>query len=913
MRNSAVLAAQALGLLLTCPAVAGVRHQEPTDPERLRAMLAAPGPDGREQRERAIEQILVVARPDVHRLLQERLLRGDDPDQVRPVVLAALQRHLLLGPSSQFGGAATDDRLQILTGYLGAMSPFWLVAGKPGSGLDATTAPLRDAARLALQRVPARELDTAARRVMTSLAVPGQIAVLRCLADLQQVLLTVTIADYLEVSEPDLRDGARAALQLLTYEDEPIQTKAQFDAWYANRGNLRYIDLVEWAARGGLRPTDRLRAELARVRVDLTREIVRALVVRANGIDWVAVQAKTLVDDATVLDACLEQLQQVLPSPLPLEDNPVPRHTFCRGLLQRFRSVTNEHGRRRALLLEVASALIRPEELELSAEVTTQLLLLLDSEDAVARSSALRGLRRLPTPEVRQRVVSFARGLLPQGAAARDQLATAIATLSSRAAPRWTAPLSGDPDRADWLALVEACCRTPAGLELREPALLLAQTLDSKNQRVAEVFVMLLGLATDPSLDAKFRGSCLVHLQGWGSEVEHADAWVRALHGLLADSAVELRLTAAESLTHLPESSDARRVEWITQTFVHLRDRLCVEPDIQVLRALVDCLQVCGREPQMPEKAIGALKGALAQLGPTPAVEHQFRLEPLLQALAAIAANTSAERGIWLAACRPLLDNKRRQSLRNVLKSHAAIELAKEVGSGDASVADRARQAMYVLIETATLKAPRTGWNDSEDLQNEARDVRAAFGALDKLEEPLRLDKPVHRLLRLELDLAAGKYPEVVVRANTWLSAPVGSAPAGEVRMTAEERQRMQLLAAEAHLASGKPDQALRLIEEANPDLTPAVLELDSRVARALAEVDLPRAVTLFDKVWRATLVEDAAFRQRLVDWMQARLRQESEARDVVVRESDKYVDLFAASDCPPDLRASFERLRAAR
>lgn len=913
MRNSAVLAAQALSLLLTCPAAAGVRSQEPIDLERLRAMLAQPGPDGREQRERAIEQICVLARPDAHRLLQERLLRSDDPDQLRPAVLAALQRHLLLSPPSQFGGAATEDRLQILTGYLGAMSSFWLVEGKSGSSLNATMAPLREAARQALQRVSARELDTAARRVMTSLGVPGQVAVLRCLADLQQVLLTTTIADYLEAAEPGLRDGARAALQLLTYEDEPIQTKAQFDAWYATRGDLRYVDLVEWAARGGLRPTDRLRAELSRVRVDLTREVVRALVVRANGIDWAAVQAKTLVDDVAVLDACLEQLQQTLPSPLPVEDNAAPRHAFCRGLLQRFRSVTPEHGRRRALLLEVASALTRTEELELSAEVTAQLLLLLDMDDAVARTSALRGLRRLPTPEVRQRVVLFAGGLLPQVAATRDQLAAAITTLSSRAAPRWTAPLPTDPDRGDWLALVEACCRTPAAVELREPALLLAQTLDSKNQRVAEVFVMLLGLAADASLDAKFRGNCLVHLQSWGSEAEHADAWVRALHGLLADSAPELRLTAAESLTHLPESSDPRRIEWIAATFVHLRDRLCVEPDTQVLRALVDCLQVCGREPQMPEKAIGALKGALAQLGPTPAAEHQFRLEPLLQALAAIAANTSAERGIWLAACRPLLDNKRRQSLRNVLKSHAAIDLAKDVGSSDASIADRARQAMYVLIETAALKAPRTGWNDSEDLQSEAREVRAAFGALDKLEEPLRLDKPVHRLLRLELDLAAGRFPEVVQRASTWLAASGGSAPAGEVRMTAEERQRMQLLAAEAHLASGKPDQALRLIEEAAPDSTPAVLDLDSRVARALSEVDLPRAVNLFDKVWRATAVEDPAFRQRLVDWMQARLRQESTARDVVVQESDKYVGNFAAPDCPPELRSTFERLRAAR
>lgn len=105
----------------------------------------------------------------------------------------------------------------------------------------------------------------------------------------------------------------------------------------------------------------------------------------------------------------------------------------------------------------------------------------------------------------------------------------------------------------------------------------------------------------------------------------------------------------------------------------------------------------------------------------------------MLQALATIGSDPRADRGQWLAACAPLLEYRRRQSLRLILSNHAAIDFAKDVVASDAGLAERARTAMNLIIETAALKPVRDAWSSSEELMREAREVRAAFGALDAL------------------------------------------------------------------------------------------------------------------------------------------------------------------------------------
>jgi hypothetical protein len=898
----------ALAAVVRCAQEPGASQDpEPAqDPERLRAMLAEPGADGRLSRETAVERLLVSDQPAAHRLLQEHLFRRPDPDALSTTILTAFARHLLGAPPAQFGGAGNGVRREILVGYTQALAPLWSEATP--SDAEPGQVELRRLARLALQRVPGRELVDVAGQL---LAEPRPTcALLRCLGDLQQPLLAPVIARQLEAGDAALRSCATEALQFLCYPDEPLRTKAQFELWQQQFGDQRYLDLVERAARGTQRPQEGLRQEISRLRVEAARDVVRALVVRSLGIDWAAVHARTVVDEPEVLAACLEQLQQTLGAGLPVEDAAVPRQAFGRALLQRYRASGADPLRTRAMLLEVAAYLTRPEETELAAEVVTLLLAQLELADRDCELAALRGLRRFPGTETRARLVAFAHQQLERGEPGRDLLAATLGVLSARTAPRWAAPLPTDADKADWLRLVAACCRSEPRLELREPALMLAQTLDGKDGRVVEVFPLLLDLVHDAGQETKFRSTALILLQGWRNEESVADAWVAAVQGLLADPEAQIRLQAAESLGQLTESVLKGRVDWINSTIFAVRDRLEVETDAAVLRNLVDCMQACGREPQKQAQAIGALKKVIGGM-PTPVpADQQFRLEPLLQALATIAADSRAELGQWTAACLSLQVHRKRQSLRLVLQSHSAVDLAKEVGSTDPSLATGARQAMRLLIDTALLKPPREAWSSSEELVREARDVRTAFNALDTIAEAL-VDSAALRLLRLEVDLAAGKPQDVVQKATQWLAA---TGPAAAV-LGDDDRARIRCLAAEAQLALGRPDAARRLLDERgrDQDVDPAVVDLQSRIGRALVATDLAGAVQLFERVLGATPPEDPTMRARLLDWMQNSLRLRPESRPEVMARAAAYAAMFAAPDCPLEQRDAFEQMRTSR
>ncbi len=885
-------------------------QQGPRDEEieRLRAMLAFAGPDGRQAREGAIERLLVLPHTEAHRVLQERLQSTEDPDAVRPAIVASLQRHWVLPPASQFGGATGTARERILADYVRVFAPMWRpLRGGPATPEDPLLAPVA----AALQRLPARELDAAARAVLAGASVQDQLDVLRCLADMQQMLFAVTIAEYLDATDQALRRGAREALQLLTYVEPPLRTREQFAAWFEKAGTMRYVDLVQRAARADAGPLERLRQQVAQMRIEAARDVVRAHVSPAPGVDWAAIQARIANEDGAVLEACLEVLQQALPT-LPEDASPA-RFALCRALLQRHRDEPAEYAHRRARLLEVAAGLGRPEEAELATELVTLLTAQLDATDPQLLFAALRALRRYPSVATRARLVALGHRLLAQQPVLGDRVAAVLATLTARGNPRWTAPLGTDADKADWLALVAACCRSDEQVGVREPALALAQLPTARDQRVPEVFDLLLGLVRDVRLPIKYRAACALHLQGWRNEPDVAASWVEAHHELLADVAPELRRLAAESLESLTDSVDQRRSEWLSATINEVKQRLPVEPELAVVRALVACMRSCGREPSMPEKAIGALRWVLTEMRYPVAPEHQFRLEPVLDALATIAADQRAETDQWLAACAVLSSHERRQSLRLVLQSHAAADLAKDVASTDASAARRARQAMQYLVQAALMKPAAEAWSASEELLREAHDVRRAFLALDGAEPKDRLDDNRHRLLRLEVDLATGKPQEVVQRASAWLGTGNGGTNGG-ARSPAEEqdRNRMRMLAASAQLALGRPDAARKLLEERTGDVVdPQVLELEVRIARALVATDLAGAVELLQRVVKRMSPEDPLFRARLLEWSTLRLQLDPAHRDDVRREVERHKKLFEHPDCPTDLREQWLQLLA--
>ena len=889
---------------LAVAAVAAMPQGGDEELTRLRGQLQQSGVDGRPQRDAAIEQLLALPGREAHFVLQAQLSRREDLDGLRASILAALQRHLLGVLANQFGGANADVRRQILVGYLGVLSPWWAEAAETKT--DDLVA-LRPLARTALQRVPARDLDAAARVLLASGDATQRCCVLACLGDMQQTLFAATVAEWLEHAEEPVRLAAVASLQSITYADETIRTRAQFEVWQRAFGELRYVDLAERAARVGSRA--RQREELLAVRVHAARDVVQALVVRTPGIDWAAVQARTIAPEPEVLEACLKLLLAALQGAVPPEEQPMARQAFCRALLQRYRQAAVP-GAREGLLLEVAACLARHDEVELANEVVVLLLQQLQAGELPQRLAALRALRRFPSAETRKRLVQSARALVAEGTAASEELTATLATMASRGLPRWSAPLPDDADKADWLALVFACCRAELPADLREAALALAQSLDARERRVPEVFELLLGLVRDVRNDTKFRSACLIHLQSWRNEPEQAPQWVRSLHALLVDATPELRVQAAASLSQLVESTHPLRGEWITATIQALRGQLAVEADAAVLRDLVECMQVLGREPQMPEKAIGALLHLVAELGDPVPTEQQFRLEPLLQALTTIAADARAERGQWVSACGPLLQHRKRQSLRLILQNHSAADAAKDIASQDATIANRARQAMQLLVDTALLKPERETWAGSKDLVQEVRDVRAAFAVLDSLGAASSKDSFALRQLRLELDLAAGKFSEAAQRGTAWLVG--GGAGAARLPMQPEQMDRLRVLVAEAQLGLGTPAVARdTLAGAATTEASAGRLELEANIARALADSELPVAVQMLERVVRATAVADPAFRTRLVDWLQLRLRMSPESRSEVAQEAARHAAAFASSDCPAELRAAFELLRS--
>lgn len=910
--------AASMWLLIGClPALAPLQQDPAQAAEiELQALrLAEPGADGRDAREAAVERLLTMPVPAAHRVLQQVLDRDEDRDAVQLSILAALQRHLLFAPTAQFGAASADVRREILTGYLGVLAHFWRL--EPGGEVPVGAAGAM--ARGVVQRINAREFEEACRTLLAVAEPAAKAQLFRCIADTQQVYLAQVLADHLEDGDAASRQAAGRALQMLTFHDTEFVTRAQFGAWFERNREVRYVDLAERAARAAERRVERAREEQALIRIDAAREFVRAHTSRKPGIDWAEIQSRTLVDDPAVLDACLELLQQSLAVGLPPDESAGARQTFCRALVQRWRAIAPDQVRRRTLLLEVAAYTARAEETEIANELGALLLAQLESGTVDEQIAALRGLRRFPTVDTRAKLVRYCSDLLQHAAAGRSRMEVAIATLSSRTTPRWYAPGESDEDKTEWLALIQSLCTRADWQELRDVALQLALCLDARDQRVAAVFGLLLEFAKDRNLDVKFRSACLIHLQGWRDQERLVDGWVLAMQTLLDDMAPEIRQLAAESLARLAEVVDSRRGTWITATIMLLRDRLRSEPSPRVLRALVDSMQVCGREPQMPEKAIGALNYVLAELGTPVPPEHQFRLEPLLTALATIAGDPRADRGQWIGACKQLEQYDKRQSLRLVLLNQAAADLAKDIGSPDGGLADRARDAMVWMIRTGLMKTVREGsWGSTEELLREARDLRVAFSALDTLDEAQRLDEPKHRLLRLEVEIACGKYQEVVQRTSQWLAGGSPSPAPGAVArptFTADQRERLRCLAAEAQLGLGKPEIAARSLAERDGDqaIDSRTVELQGRIAKALLATDPTAAVALFEKVLKSTLPEDAQFRTRLIDWASARVRFDASLRAATLVEVERYAGLFDAQDCPPEQRDAFLQLRGTK
>ena len=914
-----ILAALAMAM---CPATAQgaappggstVQGAITDDLQRLRSKLAQPGPEGLEAREAAIEQLLSTVDERAHAALIAKLSDPTDQDGLREAILQALVKRLVNPTDAVFGQRPETAQLraQVVRGYVFSLVAFWL--GEVDEDGLLAPAGAREFARACIVRIPANELREILRGITNNAAGPMamRVAALRTAGDSQNLQFGPFLAEFVESTELALQQAARTALRFLTFADAPFERGEQYQAWHRQNGYRRYLELAEEAARMGARRSRQFSEAMSNLRRDDSAQFVRSVTERRIGIDWQAVQKITLVDDPATLLLCLQQLLQTRAEIVPNEDGSVQRVAFVRGLLQRYHSLSVENGVLRGALLEVAAYLSRPTEVEFTAELAAELQLQIASPIVTLQLAALRGIRRFARPEARSAVVAVAAAALQAPDASAAVLAQALQTLSYSKDTPWRAPVEGAPDKQAWLQLVREVCGGSLSSEWRADGLAVALLLDRDGQRVPEVFDLLLDLARDRTKEPQFRTQCILRLKDWRDQESRADVLVRELSFLLADDERDVRLCAAESLASLPEASEDRKRAWQRSLVLVLRERLRTEANPAVLRAMVDCLVACGREPGSPEAVIGALHFVLDGLGLPVPKDQQSRSETMLSVLPTVAADPRSEPGQWIGACDMLLLHEQRRSLRHVLESHNAVLFAKDVTSPDATVAERARRVMRLILLAALQKPARESWNQSNEGKREAEDVRAVFATLPPntlLPENLR--DPIFRLLRLDVLVAGAKSQEALALAVTCLA---DVEPKDHKPMEPEAMDQVRELAAEAALIEAKPDRAaewLRQIDASRASL-PRVLEISERTAQAFAEVSPAKALALLEQVLKATAPEDQAFRGRLVATWQATLSVRPESLPLVRLELDRYAALFQGPDCPESLKDTVAQLRA--
>lgn len=877
--------------------------------ERLRAELAQPGAEGARQRLAAIEHLLSLPDDRPHRLLAERIATTEDPDGVRAPALEALVRRLRNPVDPVFGETAPrEPKLRIVRAYAEALATFWFddstIEGVPPGPLGAL-------AREAIVLMPSRALIEAQRQILASpdANIALRIATLRAAGDTQDLQFGGMLADFLADKDPVIRKAASTALRYLTFREATFETREQYEAWAAENERRTYVELAEDAARRAARREREHVEQVAAMRRTAAADLVRALTEKRKAIDWAEVGKLTLAEDHESLAACLGQLRRTLADGV-AGDEGQGRAAFARDLVQRYRQDAPQDRAIRPLLLEVAASVVRAADAEAHVEVGAELLAQLASSDPALQSAALRSMRRFQSPESRAAIVAVATAAMARGGD-DPVFAQALGALSASGEGQWRAPAEGGIGRAEWHALIKAVCTGNFPRERRNEAIAMALLVDRDGKRAPESFELLLGIARDPSREPDIRNACLIHLQSWREDPARAGALVEALTMLLGDAERDVRLFAAESLARLPEGAEEQKASWITGIVETLRDRLQLEANAAVVRAMLECLVACTREPGKPEAAIGALNVAIEEVGKSASEDAQARVAVLLQALTEIAADPRAAQGQWVGACEMLVRHQRRRMLRHVLVSHNAIGLAKDTRSSDQMLAGRARSAMRFVLLAAISKPENEAWDASDELRREAADVRVAFDAIPPgMKLPESIESPAFRLLRLQALLATAGNKEVVALSRAWLDE---RDPKDWEPLNATQQETVRYLCADAQARDGKLADAVqtlaRLPQGQVPD--PRLVGVAERLGRAFLATDAGRAVEWLGVSVRGTKDDDPAMRERLVALWEARLAHTPQERASVLAEIDRKIAMFEAADCPENLKQSVARLRA--
>lgn len=885
-------------------------QQDPVDElERLVASLNRLGPDAADERQGAVESLLQRLDLLAHERLQEKLMAPEDRDNLRRDILTSLARRLNPNNNDRVFGPGDENREArnaILRSYVPALAWFWR---------DPTTDPLRELARSCLVRLPMRELEAGLRLMLDpARPLPDRLSALRVAVDSQNLYLARLLADFMDAPDDQVRAAARDGLVLLTFVDGGFARRQQFEDWYQLQlnNNRRYLDLAETAARNARASLVQLRKDMeARLRQSKV-DLVAALVTRSSDVDWAKVQAEVLSDDPPgSTDACLKRLLLIQDFYDTKAPTLAPRQAFHKALFERFQATEASQPGRRALLLETLALLVRPGDSDLGGEVSKALLEALSAPARELRLAALRGLREHPRPDVRTAVVKLAIADLEKSPLDLEVLREALRTLGRRP---WTAPAAGDADKALWLHLLSTVILQPGCDDLRADALAMGQLADPSGSLLPEVFDILLEVGRDPKQPVDLRRLCLIQLKDFVHVPDRANRMVRELCQQLEDPDSSIRTYAATELGRLPETNETQKQQWLQLVLEALRRRMTEETDAGVFDRLAISASACAAAPGSPSEVISSLLQVFELLREPVPADKQFKLDPLLRELAALACSPQAPTGVWTKACDPLLRFTKRRALRSVLEQQHASNLTGDLASPDKARADAARRGLYIVLQTALLKPVDKTWLE---LKNEADDVRSAFQALESAGEDL--DASRLRILRMEVlvgtgEQVSGNWTEAVKHAEDYLSPtdqPKNAAPLDD-----QQKDTIRLLEADAHLHLDHRNEAAARIDQCDPMrqrslYAMALMErLGKAFADSAAEGDAQKAALWLERVAQWTTDDDKLFRPRLLAWANAALKASPSSRELVQKRLLEKEALFMAAECPPELRDAFEKLR---
>lgn len=768
----------------------GTRTGQPDEIDRLCDDLVQPGPEAKARRLVAVERLSGSKDLRAHEALAAALKDGEEADTIARTLVVKLAN-----PGDPVFGwnANASGRARVLKLY----SDFAIATlasattEAPALRARAILLALRPAERLELFRVhfALRDEARAARALMVA-------AECRDLGLAKDILRTGK-------ERPGLATAARDALKRLWFAPE-LSTLADAEARCMSLEGKTYLDLAEQAARskslGG--EADALRRELI-----ATRRALLELALAAPSVDWVAIQRLVLGEGGVALTQvdptdALAWLRAALVKSDQPPGEPAARAPFVQTLLAQSEGAPVP---RAALMLECAALLVTSAEAgsardELETALLQRLFAALASDAVRLREAALAGLERHPNPQSRARVVQSLRDGL-----ARHDVALASAALRTLASKGYAAP-QDPPESVAWLAALQEALRSQElDAKTRSQALAALGQRDSEGNGAKVAFQTLGDLARDAALEPWLRQQALAHFAGLAHTQAELDTVSERLVQALTDSDARVRGQAAELLGKLPAEA------WRQETATALRVRLVVEPDRDVLAALLVCTKQRSSQGGDPEPVVRMLQLAIEELGSGAASRASDplaaeRKPALANALTTVAATQGVPPLLWARAAQTLLQAGERDRTRIVLDRQLAAttqELSADV-----------RILIGKLVVDTALRKPReVPWST---LVPEATQVAQALETLETLQ--FDVQTPALLLLRLETLTAANRASEAaVLLRRLLLGSGSPTSPTTQRTTLPPDAAAIAVAVAEALRVSGDATGALGLCAELKP------------------------------------------------------------------------------------------------